>query len=197
MSINLRFPNITGVTEKEQLAQIKSYLYQLVQELNWVLTNMESGAASEPAGKQPAMEGLSEEVFNELKALLIQSSSTLNSYYEKINGKLEGYYLKQDEFSRYTEEVSQRFVNLAKVYLAKGDFEAYQKSVTKAFEDLAQVYASKGSLEEYQQQVSKMFTDLAETYVSNAVYIAKVQEMEQNIETLRQMIEDMQTTGGE
>lgn len=40
--INLRFPNINGATEAEQLKQIKSYLHQLVQELNWALSVLES-----------------------------------------------------------------------------------------------------------------------------------------------------------
>ena len=32
MSMNLRYPKITGPTEKEQLAQIKSYLHQFVEQ---------------------------------------------------------------------------------------------------------------------------------------------------------------------
>lgn len=40
--INLRFPNITGKTEQEQLVQLRSYLHQLVQEMNYVLTQLEA-----------------------------------------------------------------------------------------------------------------------------------------------------------
>ena len=32
--INIRLPNITAGTEREQLIQVKSYLHQLAQELN-------------------------------------------------------------------------------------------------------------------------------------------------------------------
>lgn len=39
--INIRMPNITGKTETEQLQQIKSFLHQLVNELNWALSVME------------------------------------------------------------------------------------------------------------------------------------------------------------
>ena len=35
---NIRFPNITGATDREQLKQIKSYLYQLVEQLNYTLS---------------------------------------------------------------------------------------------------------------------------------------------------------------
>lgn len=35
MSMNIRYPNITGATEREQLFQMKSYLRQLVDQLNY------------------------------------------------------------------------------------------------------------------------------------------------------------------
>ena len=45
--IDIRLPNITADTEAEQIAQIKSYLHQLVQQLNWALSVLESGQARE------------------------------------------------------------------------------------------------------------------------------------------------------
>ena len=47
MSTNIRFPNITGKTEAEQLVQVKSYLHQLVEQLNWALSTIESGNTTE------------------------------------------------------------------------------------------------------------------------------------------------------
>lgn len=51
MSIPIRYPNITGKTEREQIVQIKSYLHQLVDQLNYVLPLLEgstqNGSASE------------------------------------------------------------------------------------------------------------------------------------------------------
>ena len=43
MSENIRYPNITGSSEKEQLSQIKSYLYQLVEHLNYLLPTIGTG----------------------------------------------------------------------------------------------------------------------------------------------------------
>lgn len=40
--INIRLPNITEGSEREQLQQIKSYLHQLVNELNWALSVIEA-----------------------------------------------------------------------------------------------------------------------------------------------------------
>lgn len=38
----LRLPNITGLTEKEQLSQINRYLFQLVGELQFTINNLEN-----------------------------------------------------------------------------------------------------------------------------------------------------------
>lgn len=39
--VEIRLPNITGLTEKEQLAQIKSYLFQLAGQLQFELTSID------------------------------------------------------------------------------------------------------------------------------------------------------------
>lgn len=44
---NLRFPNISGKTPGEQLQQIRSYLYQLVQELNFLFNSGGGNAIAE------------------------------------------------------------------------------------------------------------------------------------------------------
>ena len=41
MSENIRYPNITGSTETAQLQQVKSYLHQLVEQLNYALSAVE------------------------------------------------------------------------------------------------------------------------------------------------------------
>ena len=43
MSVNIRYPNITAGREKEQIGQIKSYLYQLVDQLNYALPAISGG----------------------------------------------------------------------------------------------------------------------------------------------------------
>jgi hypothetical protein len=39
--MELRLPNITGATEREQLSQIRSYLYQLVDQLQFTISKIE------------------------------------------------------------------------------------------------------------------------------------------------------------
>ena len=43
--INIRYPKITGKTPEEKLAQVESYLRQLVDQLNWALPQIEQGAS--------------------------------------------------------------------------------------------------------------------------------------------------------
>lgn len=41
MSMPFQYPNITGKTEKEQIAQMRNYLFQLADQLNYALSQME------------------------------------------------------------------------------------------------------------------------------------------------------------
>lgn len=42
MTPQIRYPNITGKTPEEQLTQLKGYLYQLVDQLNYLLSTTDS-----------------------------------------------------------------------------------------------------------------------------------------------------------
>lgn len=41
MSYKLKLPNITATNEKEQLAQMKNYLYQLVGDIQYALNDLD------------------------------------------------------------------------------------------------------------------------------------------------------------
>lgn len=41
MMDNIRLPNIKGKTEQEQIQEIKNYLFQLVEQLNYVFSQIE------------------------------------------------------------------------------------------------------------------------------------------------------------
>ena len=109
--INLRLPNITASTEKGQLEQIRSYLYQFAQELNWALGNIDSKAADaqkkiEESTQQKDAVEQAQATFSEVKALIIKSADIVNAYYDEINRRLEGVYVAQSEFGTYTQETS-------------------------------------------------------------------------------------------
>lgn len=109
--MNIRLPNITAQTEKGQLEQIRSYLYQFAQELNWAMANIDSKAEEATkkivatAQKKDAVEQ-AQATFSEVKSLIIKSADIVNAYYEEISHRLEGVYVAQSDFGTYLQETS-------------------------------------------------------------------------------------------
>lgn len=83
MSMNFPYPNITAATEKEQLRQIKSYLYQLVNQLNYVFSVLGSDNAGE-SGSYDKLE------------------NTLTTEIQRLNNRING--LVQSETQTTNEE---------------------------------------------------------------------------------------------
>ena len=114
MPIELRLPNINGMTEKEQLAQIRSYLYQFIPQLQWALNNVTTTSTSSavtPTQSTVVAGGASsvapETTFNAIKTLIIKSADIVEAYYDEINKKLEGLYVAESIFGAYGKKTSQ------------------------------------------------------------------------------------------
>lgn len=112
-TIDIRLPCITGRTEKEQLQEIKSYLYQTAQQLQAALdqlgegqTRTVRGQAAAAAAEQSAMGPKG--TFNAIKSLIIKSAEIVDAYYEQISRRLEGLYVAQSDFGTYSEQTSQQ-----------------------------------------------------------------------------------------
>lgn len=108
--IDIRQPNITAKTETEQLLQMRSYLYQLSQQLQWAFSTISTEvrtdsttAASVQGNKQGSDPA---KTFAELKNLIIKSSDIVDAYYSEINGRLEKIYLAKSDFGTYTEQAA-------------------------------------------------------------------------------------------
>ena len=103
MSIDIRLPNITGNTEAAQLAQIKSYLYQMVSQLNYALSTMEAGTGVVDVRENPVSVSTQQKedpasTFNSIKALIIKSADIVIAYYDEIVKRLEGVYVAEASF---------------------------------------------------------------------------------------------------
>lgn len=81
MSVNIRYPNITGRTEKEQITQIKSYLHQLVEHLNIALPNLGSGSGTTQSVE---VQG-SEMSYYELRSLIIQELNEVQKMVDQLD----------------------------------------------------------------------------------------------------------------
>lgn len=99
----IRYPNIAGKTEAQQLEQMRSYLHQLADELNFQLENVSGGNAgyTQTAVKRvvkPVKDESAIANFNDIKALIIKNADIINAYYDEINYRLEGLYVAEATF---------------------------------------------------------------------------------------------------
>lgn len=152
MSVDLRLPNIKGGTEQEQIAQIKSYLYQFVEQLNWALnTVMPSGAAAEAVyetetksgggGKPPEEEAIT--TFNSIKALIIKSADIVNAYYDTMKLRLDGVYVANSDFGEFSQHVTDDIsLNAEGISQAFSNIQAVSNSVSGLESNLSAVTAN-------------------------------------------------------
>ena len=114
----IRLPNITGVTEQEQLMQMKSYLYQLTGQLNFALkaVNNEDKNSQQItlASKESAADKATEQenklkTFIEVKNLIIKSADVIEKIQDVVTKELEGSYVAISDFGTYQEETSNKF----------------------------------------------------------------------------------------
>ena len=86
--IELRLPNITATDERGQLTQMKSYLYQFAEQLQWALNTMEKGTSSESVVLQDKLGNVLEQTeeakayatFSSIKDLIIKSADIVEAY---------------------------------------------------------------------------------------------------------------------
>ena len=126
-----RLPNITGVTEKEQLEQMKKYMFQLSRELNYALRNTEAAEYQYKQSQQrmggnggtggvegtggngstnTSQKGESAlETFERVKDLIIKSADIIDAYSEEIDKKLKGSYVAVSDFGTYKDETEAYF----------------------------------------------------------------------------------------
>lgn len=122
MSANLRLPNIPDGTPQEQMKYMRSYMYQLVEQLQWALDNIstqmspttttvvQAGSTSKPTIPSASSTIDAEATFNAIKSLIIKSADIVDAYYEEVSRKLEGEYVAESDFGVYSENTSQEIV---------------------------------------------------------------------------------------
>ena len=114
MNLDFRLPNITG-SDREQLAQIKSYLYQFIPTLQWALSTIEtqssSNAVYQQAEKSVSTADTSSQGnttdFAAIKALIIKSADIVDAYYEEIEKRLSSLYVAESDFGTFVEKTEQ------------------------------------------------------------------------------------------
>ena len=109
MSVELRFPNISAQDTAGKVAQMQSYMHQLVQQLNWALSTIDSAKQGDTSnivingGRTDITPEVAENTFNSIKALIIKSADIVKAYEEKIKETFNGSYVAQSDFGTYLQ----------------------------------------------------------------------------------------------
>ena len=140
MGVDLRKPPQLAGSDHEQLKQLHSFVFQLVEQLEWALKNVDTSTNTvvvAPTSKsllsasQP--KASAEATFGSIKALIIKSADIVNAYYEEINQRLSSEYLAQSDFGTYFEsnahdikakynKLEQDFTNIQQITTVTGDY---------------------------------------------------------------------------
>jgi len=131
MSIDIRFPKITAMSEAGKLEQLQSYLHQLVEQLNWALANVQTLPMEEEIKKVIQQEvkqqdGSPQATFNSIKSLIIKSADIVSAYEERISRELEGKYVAASDFGIFKEDTLQKI-------------EETSTSITQFYEDIQEI----------------------------------------------------------
>ena len=101
MSINIRLPNVTASSDSGKLTQMQSYMYQLVEQLNWALNLGSGDDEAVEAVKTPAqIEEEERQTFNSIKSLIIKSADIVEAYTEKMEQVFDGRYVAESDFGK-------------------------------------------------------------------------------------------------
>lgn len=127
--MDIRMPNITATTPQGQMEQVRSYLFQMVQQLNFSLKAVEDKAleaqtTAEGSAKNEVQQAQS--TFNSIKGLIIKSADIVNAYTEVISTQLEGQYVAKSDFGTFlnttiadiqadSEAIEQKYSNVQEI----------------------------------------------------------------------------------
>ena len=124
---DIRRPNITATTVEGQLTQMKNYMYQLTNQLNFALKAAEdeekkaleysSDTSGDAVGNDVEN---AQKTFSDIKNLIIKSADIVDAYYEEINRRLSSEYVATSVYGEYVEKndkfVSETSTNLTEYY---------------------------------------------------------------------------------
>lgn len=173
MSIDIRLPNITAKDEAGQIQQVRTYLYQLAQQLNWALNTIESAQSGTVTPSVVIDKGVApqeaQDTFNSIKALIIKSADIVKAYEETIFTDFDGKYFADSDFGTYIEETSRKV-------------EENSKGVTEAYTNVQNLTISVAGLENESREMNAYIKRglLGYDDNGNAIYGVEVGETSAN-----------------
>lgn len=113
MMVDIRLPNINADTPAGKIAQMQNYMYQLVEQLNWALSTVDSAQngntenivlekQSKPLSQEEAVS-----TFNAIKALIIKSADIVYAYEDQMKKDFDGVYVAESDFGEFAQRTNQ------------------------------------------------------------------------------------------
>lgn len=120
MSTDFRLPNITAQTLPGQVQQIQSYLFQLVQQLEFEFNRADTYSQT-PATQTQTSGGIADPnelqaqaIFNSIKQLIIRSTDIIDAYYQKMSEKMKGDYVSSSDYQAFSSNTTASLKDLSK-----------------------------------------------------------------------------------
>lgn len=112
--MKIRYPSVSGGNALKQVAEIRTWIHQLVDQLNneeatgyGAVRTVEKGTGTRTSTDTQSGTSISPiGTFNSIKALIIKSADIVNAYYDQISTRLDGMYVGVSEFGTYKEQTS-------------------------------------------------------------------------------------------
>lgn len=115
MQADIRLPVISASDPSGKLMQIQSYLYQLVQDLNYIFSQINEngdGTVSTVVVQSGQTQMDVDRIFASLKTLIIRSQDIINAYYEQMYPKMDDRYVQYNNWIQTINSMSQRISDL-------------------------------------------------------------------------------------
>lgn len=124
MQVDIRQPMIQG-SDREQLSQIRSYLFQLREQLQWAFENVEATASESKGGTtiihqnttqkvtRPPTDDEALETFAAIKSLIINSADIIKAYETSMSETFESRFVAQGDFDSYSKDTTTRITQNA------------------------------------------------------------------------------------
>lgn len=112
MSLDIRLPNITATDTDGKMAQMQSYMHQLVEQLNWALSTVDNAIQGNTSNVVMTSQSASNseedavDTFNSIKALIIKSADIVKAYEESMKTEYNGEYIAVSDFGTYLEKTN-------------------------------------------------------------------------------------------
>lgn len=147
MSVELVLPRIDGVTTQQQLLQLKSCLFQMREQLQFALNNLDAGNFTQN-GKEELTQIISnmktgttaeqQTQYQELKALIIKTAHTVDMSYQKVTRTLQSDYLAKSEYGSFKKwaelQLDMNAQNLTQYFTQTDALESSLKEAEKLFD---------------------------------------------------------------